>query len=145
MFIHSRQPSFRVCLSTHVSHLSGCIDLLMSSLFLDALIQMSAIFLDVPIHWSQASFRTDVICPKDGHPSALIYSLMSASGWGRNSSVGSVLGLLSCLMQRRGFDPPLGRLFFFPVEEIFPSEFTWVLTPPPPPSLPPPQLFRMRV
>ena len=26
---------------------------------------------------------------------------------GRNSSVGSVVGSLSCLMQRRGFDPPL--------------------------------------
>ena len=27
--------------------------------------------------------------------------------WGRNSSVGSVLCSLSCVMQRRGFDPPL--------------------------------------
>ena len=27
---------------------------------------------------------------------------------GQNSSVGSVLGSLSCLMLRRGFDPPLG-------------------------------------
>ena len=26
---------------------------------------------------------------------------------GRNSSAGSMLGLLSCMMQRRGFDPPL--------------------------------------
>ena len=25
----------------------------------------------------------------------------------RNSSVGSVVGSLSCVMQRRGFDPPL--------------------------------------
>ena len=30
---------------------------------------------------------------------------------GRNSSHGSVLGLLSCLMQRRGFDPPVRRTF----------------------------------
>ena len=49
--------------------------------------------------------------------------------WGRNSSVGSVLGSLSGLMQRRGFDPSRGRIF--PVEGI----------PPPPP----PKLFRMRV
>ena len=34
---------------------------------------------------------------------------------------------MSCLKQRRGFDPPLGRIFF-PVEEIFfPLELTWVL------------------
>ena len=56
--------------------------------------------------------------------------------WGRSSSADSVLGSLSCWMQRRGFDPPLGRIF--PVE-IFPLEFTWVLTPFPP------KLFRMRV
>ena len=31
------------------------------------------------------------------------------TGW--NSSVGCVLGLLSCLMQRHGFDPPLRRIF----------------------------------
>ena len=28
-------------------------------------------------------------------------------GGGQSSSVGSVLGSLSCVMQRRGFDPPL--------------------------------------
>ena len=36
-------------------------------------------------------------------------------GW--DSSVGSALGSLSCLMQHLGFDPPLRR--FFPVERIF--------------------------
>ena len=41
--------------------------------------------------------------------------------------VGSVLGSLSCLMQRRGFDPPLRRIFL--VEGICPLELTWVLTP----------------
>ena len=30
---------------------------------------------------------------------------------GRNSSVGKVLGSLSCVMQRRGFDPPLRGIF----------------------------------
>ena len=39
----------------------------------------------------------------------------------------SVFGLLSCLMQCHGFDPPLRRIF--PVEGIFPLELTWVLTP----------------
>ena len=34
------------------------------------------------------------------------------SSGGRSCSVGSVLGSLSCLMQWRGFDPPLGRFFF---------------------------------
>ena len=43
--------------------------------------------------------------------------------------VGSVLGSLSSLMQRRGFDPPLRM---FPIEGIFPLELTWVLTPFPP-------------
>ena len=32
--------------------------------------------------------------------------------WDRNSSAGSVLGSLSCLMQRRGFDPHLRRVSF---------------------------------
>ena len=32
---------------------------------------------------------------------------------GRNSSVGSVLGSLSCLTQSRGFRPPPRRFFFF--------------------------------
>ena len=49
---------------------------------------------------------------------------------GRNSSVGSVLGSLSCLMQRRGFDPPLRR-FFFPW-----SYHGLCLQPPPPPTSP---------
>ena len=31
---------------------------------------------------------------------------------GRNSSVGCVLGSLSSVMQRRGFDPPLREIFF---------------------------------
>ena len=39
-----------------------------------------------------------------------VSSLMDGFG-GRNSSVGSVLGSLSCMMQRRGFDPPLRRFF----------------------------------
>ena len=43
--------------------------------------------------------------------------------------VGSMLGSLCCLMQRPGFDPPLGRTF--PVEGIFPLELTWVLSPVP--------------
>ena len=46
---------------------------------------------------------------------------------GRNSSVGSVLGSLSCLMQRRGFDLPLRRIVL--VEGIFLLELTRVLTP----------------
>ena len=45
--------------------------------------------------------------------------------WGPKQLVGSMLGLLSCLMQRRGFDPPED---FFPVEGIFPLELIWVLT-----------------
>ena len=47
--------------------------------------------------------------------------------WGRYSSDGRVLGSQSCLMQRRGFDPTLRRIF--PVEGIFPLGLTWVLTP----------------
>ena len=46
---------------------------------------------------------------------------------GLNSSVGSVLGLLSCLMQSRGFSPPLRRIFL--VDGIFPWEIIWVLPP----------------
>ena len=45
---------------------------------------------------------------------------------GRNSSVASVLGSLSCLIEHCGFDPPLRRNFL--VERIFPLELTWVLT-----------------
>ena len=45
-------------------------------------------------------------------------------GW--NSSVGSVLGSLSCVMQGRGFDPPLRRIY--PVQGISPMVLTWVLT-----------------
>ena len=45
----------------------------------------------------------------------------------RNSSAGSVLGLLSCSMQGCGFEPPLRRIFL--VEGIFSLEFPWVLTP----------------
>ena len=45
--------------------------------------------------------------------------------WGRDSSAGSMLGSLSCMMQRRGFDPPLE----LPAEGICPLEVTWVLTP----------------
>ena len=63
---------------------------------------------------------------------------------GPEQLVGRVLGSLSCLMQRRGFDPPLGRIF--PVEGIFPLELTWVLIhPPPPPQKKKNHLFRMRV
>ena len=49
------------------------------------------------------------------------------TGKGPGLLVGSVLGSLSCLMQRRGFHPPLKRIL--PVEGIFPLELTWVLTP----------------
>ena len=56
----------------------------------------------------------------------------------RNSSLGRVLGSLSCLMQRRGFHPPLRRIFFRK-RGFFSLELTWVLTPfcplPPPPTL----------
>ena len=45
---------------------------------------------------------------------------------GQNSSVSSVLGLLSCVIQHRGFDPPLRRIFL--VHGIFPTELTYVLT-----------------
>ena len=45
---------------------------------------------------------------------------------GHNSSAGSVLGSLSCLMLRCGFDPPLRRIF--PVEGILPLKLPWVLT-----------------
>ena len=41
--------------------------------------------------------------------------------------IGNVLGSLSSLVQRRGFDPPLRKIF--PVEGIFPLELAWVLTP----------------
>ena len=46
---------------------------------------------------------------------------------GRNSSVSSVLGSLSCVMQRCGFNPPLS----LQEREIFPRtlELMWVLTP----------------
>ena len=47
--------------------------------------------------------------------------------WGPELLVGSVLASVSCLMQHRGFDPPLRRIF--PVEGIFPLELTCVLTP----------------
>ena len=40
---------------------------------------------------------------------------------GPNSSVGKVLGALTCLMQCLGFDPPLRRIFV--VEEI--KFFPW--------------------
>ena len=63
---------------------------------------------------------------------------IKAADRGPEKLFGNVLGLLSCLMQCRGFDPPLRR-FFFPVEGIFPLELTWVLTPVPL------KLFRMRV
>ena len=53
-------------------------------------------------------------------------------GGGGDSSVGSVLGSLSCLMQCHGFDTPLRRIF--PIEAIFPFELTWDLTPFPPKS-----------
>ena len=43
---------------------------------------------------------------------------------GRNSSVGSELGSLFCVMQRRGFEHSSEP----PVEVIFPLELTWVLT-----------------
>ena len=55
----------------------------------------------------------------DDDPQTEQHSSELGSG-GRNSSDGSVSGSLSCLMQRRGFDPPLGRKF--------PLELTWVLT-----------------
>ena len=45
--------------------------------------------------------------------------------FGRNSSVGSVFGSLSCVMQHRGFD----LLRNLPVEGIFPLGLTWGLTP----------------
>ena len=47
---------------------------------------------------------------------------LNPSNGGQNSSVSSLLDLLSCVMQRCGFNPPL-------VEGIFPLELTWVLTP----------------
>ena len=37
-------------------------------------------------------------------------------GW--NSSVGSVMGSLSCVMQHHGFDPPLRRIYL--LKGIFP-------------------------
>ena len=45
-------------------------------------------------------------------------------GW--DSSAGSVLGPLPCMMPRCRFHSPLRRIF--PVEGIFPLELTWVLT-----------------
>ena len=44
----------------------------------------------------------------------------------KNSSVGSVLGSRSCVMQHCRFDLPSYEPL---VEEIFPLELTWVLTP----------------
>ena len=52
--------------------------------------------------------------------------VLNSAVWVQNSSVGSVLGLLSCLMQCRWFDPPLRRIFS--EEGIFPLELTWVRT-----------------
>ena len=49
--------------------------------------------------------------------------LSPRSGW--NSSVASVLGSLSCVMQLHGFNHPLN----LPVEWTFPLKSTWVLTP----------------
>ena len=51
--------------------------------------------------------------------------------------MGTVLGLLSCLMQRRGFNPPLRKVF--PVEGIFSLGVNMGSD-----SIPP-KLFRMRV
>ena len=43
----------------------------------------------------------------------------------RNSSVGSVLGSLSCVMQRPEFSPPLS----LHRGDFFPLKLTWFLTP----------------
>ena len=62
---------------------------------------------------------------------------------GRNSSVGSVLGSLSCVMQRREFDPALSfrwRVFFFSLRVNMSSDSI-----PPPPPPPPRKNSRMRV
>ena len=50
---------------------------------------------------------------------------MSPMGKGRSSSVGTVLGSLSCMMRHPGFDPPLSLW----CRGFFPLELTWVLTP----------------
>ena len=62
-----------------------------------------------------------VWCPKLCPEGFLPQFSPSAS---QDSSVGSVLSLLSCVMQRCGFNPPQS----LPIEGIFPLEIAWVLT-----------------
>ena len=59
-------------------------------------------------------------------------------GGGGGQLVGSVLGSLFCLMQRRGFDPPLGRFFFLRRRDFSLGVNTG-------PDSIPPTLFWMRV
>ena len=65
------------------------------------------------------------------HRLVILFSLLGSWGLlpllGSEWLIGSVLGSLSCLMQRHGFNPPRRRIFL--VEGIFPLELTWVLTP----------------
>ena len=76
----------------------------------------------------ESNFMLD-ISASDSHSK----SLKIVPKMGPEYLVSRVLGLLSCLMQRCGFDPPPGRIF--PVEGFFPFELTWV----------PHKLFQMRV
>ena len=61
----------------------------------------------------------------DGEMTVGLWKLSSLDG--RRPPRYRPLGSLSCLMQHRGFDKPLGRIFL--VEGTFLLVFTWVLTP----------------
>ena len=74
-----------------------------------------------------------LICTLGPQPCALSCFATLPSMWlvshgsrGPELLVGSVLDSLKCLMQRRGFDLPLGRIF--PDEGVFSFKLTWVLT-----------------
>ena len=43
----------------------------------------------------------------------MTFPRISSLGPGAGIALGSMLGSMFCLMQRRGFDPPLGIFFFF--------------------------------
>ena len=57
--------------------------------------------------FERALNRFNIIALNSGFCIMLVLFGHSNQIRGRNSSVGSVLGLLSCVMQNHGFDPPL--------------------------------------
>ena len=86
--------------------------------------------------WCEISSRSTELCKAMTKEALMTCSCDLSAGqrnwrwklvWGPEQPVGSVLGLLSCLMHRHGFHPPMRRIFL--VEGIFHLELTWVLTP----------------